>query len=61
MNVNLVKKQKHLFQIAVRELHNYMILPIPQQDFFGVNTVDHNVCIGETYLRKYTPKNIYNQ
>ena len=30
MNGTIVKKQNNLLQISVRELHNYMILPISE-------------------------------
>ena len=35
-----------------------MILPIPQGGFLGAITVDGKLCIGDTPLRKYMPKNI---
>ena len=54
----MVKKQKHLPQISVRELHNDMILPSSEGDFSGARTSDGNICIGYTLLRKYMPKYI---
>ena len=57
-NGTLVKKQKHLLQILVRELQNDMILTISQGDCFGARAVDRKVCIGGTYLRNYMPKYI---
>ena len=35
-----------------------MILPISQQGFLGARTVDGEVCIGDTSLKKYVPKYI---
>ena len=58
INGILVKKQKHLPQIWVRELHNDMILPIPEGGFPGVRTVDGNIFIGDTSLRNCMPKYI---
>ena len=34
INVTLPKKQKHLLQIPVRDLHNEMILPSSEEVFF---------------------------
>ena len=56
INGTQVKKQKHILQIPVRELHNDMILPSYERGFFGARTIDGNICIGDTSLRKYTPK-----
>ena len=60
INGILVKKQKHLPQIWVKELHNDMILPRSEGGFPGVITVDGNICIGDTSLSnsKYMPKYI---
>ena len=38
-----------------------MILLIYQGGGFGAITVDGKLCIGDTSIRKYTQKNIYNQ
>ena len=40
INGTLVKKQKHLIKISVRELHDDMMLPISEGDYFGTITVD---------------------
>ena len=58
INVNLVKKQKHIYQISVRELHNDMILPSSEGGFSGTRTVDGNIFIGYTSLSNYKPKYI---
>ena len=58
INGTLVKKQKHLLQISVRELHNDMILPSSEGYFSGARTVDGKICIGDMSLRKYMPKYI---
>ena len=55
---NLVKKQNHIFQISVKELHNGMILPSSEGSFSGARTVDGNNFIGGTSLMKYMPKYI---
>ena len=55
-NVTLVKKQNQILQISVLDLHNDMILTIPQGGCFGERTVDGKVCIVDTSLRKDTPK-----
>ena len=60
INGNLVKKQKHILQISVQELHNDMILTISQGGHFGARTVDGKLYIGYTSLRKYTKTNIKN-
>ena len=39
INVTLVKRQKNLLQISVRELYNDMILPSSQEGFSGASTV----------------------
>ena len=52
-NGNIVKKQKHLLKISVRELHNDMILPIYERVCFGTRIVDGKLCIGDMSLRKY--------
>ena len=57
-NGTLVKKQKHILQISVQELHHYMILPISQIGFFSARTVHGKICIGDTSLRKYMPQYI---
>ena len=56
INGTIVNKQKHLLQISVRDLQNYMILPIFQGGFFGAITVDGKLCIGDNSLRMYIPK-----
>ena len=53
INGTIVRKQKHLPQISVQELHNDMILPIYEGGFWGSRTVDGNVYIGDTSIRKY--------
>ena len=58
INGNLVKKQKYLPQISVRDLHNDMVLPSSQGDFYGARTIDGNICIGDTSLRNYMPEYI---
>ena len=55
-NGTLLKKQKHLLQISVRELHSDLILPVSQGRFCGARNSDVRVCIGDMYLRKYMPK-----
>ena len=35
-----------------------MILPSSEGGFSGARTIDVNICIGDTALRKYMPKNI---
>ena len=39
-------------------LHNDLILPIYQGDFFGARTVDGKLCIGDTSLQNNIPKYI---
>ena len=56
INGTLVKKQNHLPQISVLDLHIYMILPISPKGFFYVRTVDGKLFIGDTSLIKYRPK-----
>ena len=46
MNGTLVKKQKYVLQISVREIHNDNILPILQGDSFGARIVDNKLFIG---------------
>ena len=58
INGTLVKKQKHLLQISVRELHNDIILPSFEAGFPGAITIDGNICIGDMSLRKYMPKSM---
>ena len=58
INVTLVKKQKHLLQISVRELHNDLILPNFGRCFSGAITIDLNTCTEYTSLRKYMTKYI---
>ena len=58
MNVSLVKKQQHLLQISVRELHNDTILPSSEEIFTGARTIDGNICVRYMSLRKYIPKTI---
>ena len=57
-NVNIAKKQKHIIQISVWELHNYIILPIPQGCFFGARTFYGKVYIGDKSLSKDMTKYI---
>ena len=52
----MVKKKKHLLQISVRELHNDMILPSSLGGSSSARTIDENIFIGDTSLRKYMPK-----
>ena len=52
INGILVKRQKDLPQISVRELHNDMILPIYEGVFFCARKIDGEVCIVDTSLRK---------
>ena len=58
MNGTLVKKQKYVLQISVREIHNDNILPILQGDSFGARIVDNKLFIGYAWLRSYMPKYI---
>ena len=58
INGTLVKKQKHLLQVSLRELHNDMILPSSRGGFSGARTIDGNICIGDMSPRKYMPKYI---
>ena len=39
INGFMVKKQKHLLQMPVRELHNDMILPSSEGGFYGAITL----------------------
>ena len=59
INGTMVKKQKHLLQISVRELHNDMILPSSEGGLSGAITVHGNIFIGDTSFRKYMPIYIY--
>ena len=52
MDVTPVKKQNHITQISVIELHNDTILPSSEGVFSGTITVDGIICIGDTSLRK---------
>ena len=52
-NGSLIKKQNHLLQISVRQLHNDMILPSSQGGFSDARTDYGNICIGYTSLMKY--------
>ena len=56
INSTLVKKQKHIFQISVRELHNDMILSSSEGGFPGARKIDGNICIEYTSLRNYMSK-----
>ena len=56
INGTIVKNQKHILQISVRELHNDMILPSSLGGSSSARTIDENICIGDTSLRKYMPK-----
>ena len=58
INGTMVKKQKHILQISVIDLHNEMILPSYEGGFSCARSFDGNICIGDTPLRKYIPKNI---
>ena len=58
INGTLLKKQKNLLQISVRELHNDMIFPSSEGGFSGAIPADGNIYIGDTSLRKYMPKYI---
>ena len=52
INGTLVKKQKYIIKISVRELHNDMILPSSGGGLFGAGTFDGEICIVYTSLRK---------
>ena len=54
----MVIKKRHLLQISLRELQNDMILPSSEGGFSVAITVDGNICIGCTSLRKYMQKYI---
>ena len=58
VNGTIVKKQKRLIQISVRELHNDLILPASQGGFYGARNKYGKVCIWYMSLRNYTPKHI---
>ena len=45
INCDVVNEQKHLLQISVQELHNYLTLPIYQGCFFGARNEDGEVFI----------------
>ena len=53
INSTMVKKQKHLLQISVRELHNDMILPSSEGGLFGARTLDGNIFIAILSLSWY--------
>ena len=54
INVTIIKKQKNLLQISVRDLQNDLILPTYQGGFFGALNVYGKLFIGDKSLRKYT-------
>ena len=54
----IVKKNKHLPQILVHDIHTNLILLVYQGGFYGTINEGGKVCIGDTYLRKYMPKYI---
>ena len=58
VNGNILKKRNNLLQILLWNLHNHLILPVTQGGFHGVRNEYGRVCIGDTSLRKYTPKQI---
>ena len=58
INGTLVRKQNHIPQIPVRELHNDMILPSSEGGFSGARTVDGHIFIGDMSLRKCMQKYI---
>ena len=39
-------------------MHNDLILPVSQGGFYGARYEDGRVCIRDTFLRKYIPKNV---
>ena len=47
-----------LIQISVRDMKNYIILPVSQVAFHDATNQDDILCIGDTSLRKYTQKRI---
>ena len=55
INGNLVKKQKHLLQISVRELYNDMMLSSSEGGFSGARIITGNICIENTSHKKYIP------
>ena len=55
-NGTIAKNKKHILQISVQELHNDMILPISQRDFFCARTFDGKLGIVDKSLRKYIPE-----
>ena len=58
VNGNILKKQSHMFQISVRNLHRDIFLPVSQKVFHGSRNKDGRVCIGDNYLINYTQKQI---
>ena len=58
VNRKLLKKHKHFLQISVRGFQNHLTLPVDQGGFSGALYEEFRVCIGDTSLRKYIPKNI---
>ena len=58
INGTIVRKQKHIIQISVRDLQNEIIFPIYQEYCLGKRNDHGKVCIGDAYLKKYRPKNM---
>ena len=48
----------YLLQTSVRELHNDLILPVPQGELYGARNQEGRVFIGDTSMRKYMTNNI---
>ena len=57
INGTLVKKQKHIIQVSVQELHNDIILPI-YQGFFCARTGNGKLFIVDASIMKYILKYI---
>ena len=58
INGTLVKKQNNLLHISVQYLHNGLILPISQADFFVQELWMAKNVFGNTSIKKYIPKYI---
>ena len=56
VNVTLVKKYKNCFKYQY--MSSTVILYYQFLSFFGKTNKDGQVCIGDKYIRKYTPKHI---
>ena len=57
-NGDILKKHNHLLKISVCEMHNGIILPVYQGGFYAARKMYGRACVGDTSLRKYTPKHI---